>query len=298
MNQCVTGCQPRVSVQCRCILHPAKRPEILNACLTAGTKTGLQLRLRVRLNWTGCKVWQPHFSLGDELATRVLIISNGYGEDSIAAELVRHFPSGFVAAAYPTLGAGLAYQGICPIVGPRRFLPSEGLRRRGSLLKDARAGFGIRAALGFMRREARGYDAIIVVGDLLGVVMSWLTVSRVAIFLDVYKSGYANRYAAIETFIIRQTCGRVLSRDELLAASLRRSGFDAAFAGNVLMDALVRGTYDARSRRNHNKAIAILPGSRSSAAVGSAARNLHGLRGPKGSTMIRPSGNLPATTGT
>lgn len=195
------------------------------------------------------------------------MISNGYGEDSIAAEVVRRLPPDFVAAAYPTLGAGLAYRNICPLVGPRRFLPSEGVRRRGSLRRDARAGFGISAALGFMRREARGYDAIVVVGDLLGVIMSWLSGNRVRIFVDVYRSGYANRYAALETFIIRQSCDLVLSRDELLAASLRRSGVNAVFAGNALMDTLVRGTYDVQSRRRHDRAIAILPGSRSSAAA-------------------------------
>src|SRR5690606_8287974 len=96
--------------------------------------------------------------------------------------------------AYPTLGDGRAYENVCPIVGPRRHLPSEGHRLRGSLLRDALAGFGIRPALGFMRREARNYDAILVVGDLLGVVMCWLTGRRVRIYLDVYKSGYDNAY--------------------------------------------------------------------------------------------------------
>lgn len=196
---------------------------------------------------------------------RVLVISNGYGEDSIAAEVVRRLPPEFAAEAYPTLGAGLAYRGICPIVGPRRFLPSEGQRRRGSLLADARAGFGIREAMRFMRREARGYDAILVVGDLLGVIMCWLSGNRVSVYLDVYKSGYANRYWVPETWLIRRSCDVVLTRDEPLAAELRRAGVRARFAGNVLVDTLVHGPYDARSRRRHGKAVAILPGSRSAA---------------------------------
>lgn len=197
---------------------------------------------------------------------RLLVISNGHGEDAIAAEIIRRLPRGADIAAYPTVGSGHAYAGVCPIVGPRRFLPSEGVRRRGSLLRDLRVGFGIGPALRFMRREARGYDAILVVGDLLGVVMCWWTGNRVTLYLDVYKSGFGNRYSGLETAIIKRSCARVLTRDDVLAGQLRQAGIDARFAGNVMMDTLARGPYDAAARRRHARAIAILPGSRASAA--------------------------------
>ncbi len=54
-----------------------------------------------------------------------------------------------------------------------------------------------------MRGEARSYDAILVVGDLLGVVMCWLSGNRAQLYLDVYKSGFANRYSPIERWIAR-----------------------------------------------------------------------------------------------
>ena len=66
---------------------------------------------------------------------KLLIISNGHGEDSIAAEIVRRLPKTIEVNAYPTLGDGRAYEGVCPIVGPRRQLPSEGHRLRGSLIR-------------------------------------------------------------------------------------------------------------------------------------------------------------------
>ena len=197
---------------------------------------------------------------------RVLVVSNGHGEDSIGADLVRRLPATIACDAYPTLGAGRAYEGVCDVVGPRRFLPSEGLRRRGTLLKDAQAGFGIGAALRFMRTDARQYEAIVVVGDMLGVIMCWLSGQRVRVYLDVYKSGYANRYSALERFVIRRTCDLVLTRDERLAGQLRSAGIPARFAGNAMMDTLVTGQFDARRRRRHAKAIAILPGSRASHA--------------------------------
>jgi len=201
---------------------------------------------------------------GDPL--RVLVISNGNGEDSIGAGLVRRLPNTIACDAYPMLGAGRAYEGACAIVGPRLFLPSEGLRRRGTLLKDARTGFGIRATLRFLRNAARHYEAIVVVGDMVGVIMCWLGGRRVRVYLDVYKSGYANRYSAPERFVLRRTCDLVLTRDERLAEQLRDAGISARFAGNAMMDTLATGQYDARGRRRHSKAIAILPGSRKSIA--------------------------------
>ena len=38
---------------------------------------------------------------------RLLFISNGYGEDSIAAAIVRNLPRGFIAEAYPTRPDGI-----------------------------------------------------------------------------------------------------------------------------------------------------------------------------------------------
>ena len=40
---------------------------------------------------------------------RLLFISNGHGEDSIAAEIVRRLPAAIEINAYPTLGDGRAY---------------------------------------------------------------------------------------------------------------------------------------------------------------------------------------------
>ena len=191
---------------------------------------------------------------------RLLFISNGHGEDSIAAQIIRRLPAGYDVAAYPTLGEGRAYAGVCPIVGPRKSLPSEGHRVRGSLLRDALAGFGIGPAMRFMRREASGYDAILVVGDLLGVVMCWLAGRRVRLYLDVYKSGYDNAYSPLERWLTARTCDLVLNRDAKLAAQLP----NGRYAGNVMMDTLVTGPYDAAARRRHPRAIAILPGSRDS----------------------------------
>lgn len=192
---------------------------------------------------------------------RVLLISNGHGEDSIGAAIVRRLHD-FEVDAYPTLGDGKAYAGVCPIVGPRRHLPSQGLRRKGSLASDARAGFGIGNAVRFMRTNGDDYDDIIVVGDLVGVALCWWSGVRVRLYLDVYKSGRANSYSLLERWIIRRTCDLVLTRDTILAQQLQKAGIKARFAGNVMMDTIPDADYDATALRRHPLAIALLPGSR------------------------------------
>ena len=68
---------------------------------------------------------------------RFLFISNGHGEDAIAAAIVARMPGPAIVEAYPMIGAGNAYAGICPIVGPRASLASEGWRNvKGSLRRD------------------------------------------------------------------------------------------------------------------------------------------------------------------
>lgn len=196
---------------------------------------------------------------------RLLFISNGYGEDSIAAEIIKRLPDNFIVEAYPTLGSGSAYQGLCPIVGPRAILASEGSRvQRGTIRRDIQRGGlrTLRPGLAFLRKVANHYDRIIVVGDLIGVLGCWLSGIRKIVYLDVYKTG-VRRYSRLERLVIKQTAAVVFSRSDTLAAQLRSDGVDARFAGNVIMDTVTYGEYDVASRRSAPTAITLLPGSRS-----------------------------------
>jgi uncharacterized protein (TIGR03492 family) len=210
---------------------------------------------------------------------RLLFISNGYGEDSIAAEIIKRLPENFIVEAYPTLGSGTAYQGICPIVGPRAVLASEGSRvQRGSIRRDVTTGGlrTLRPGLAFLKRIANHYDRVVVVGDLIGVIGCWLSGIRRIVYLDVYKTG-VRRYSRIERMIIRQTAAVVFSRSEMLAAQLQADGLDARFAGNVIMDTVNYGEYDVASRRSLPAAITLLPGSRA-AVVDNFLTQLSGIR--------------------
>jgi uncharacterized protein (TIGR03492 family) len=196
---------------------------------------------------------------------RLLFISNGYGEDSIAAEIIRRLPAGVIAEAYPTIGNGLAFAHICPVVGPRAQLASEGWRNvKGSLWRDlATGGLGtLVPGLRFARRIRDHYDRIVVVGDMVGVVGSFISGIRGITYLDVYKTGYGRGYSAIDRWLIRRTAKTCFCRSQTLARSLSDDGIDARFVGNVMMDTIPFGNYDLAARRTHPQAVTLLPGSR------------------------------------
>lgn len=200
---------------------------------------------------------------------RILFISNGYGEDSVGAEIVKRLPEWCTASAYPTLGPGRAYEGVCDVVGPRAHLASEGSRvARGTLTRDmATGGLGtLLPGLGFMRQVRGKYDHVVVIGDFIGVAGCYLAGITGITYLDVYKTGYGRPYSGVEKFVIRRTCRRVFNRSEKLAETLRAIGVDATAAGNVMMDTIATGDYAAGLRRSRLRAVTLLPGSRDQTA--------------------------------
>ena len=194
---------------------------------------------------------------------RLLFISNGHGEDSIAAEIVRRLPAAIKVETYPTLGDGRAYNGICDIVGPRAQLASEGWRNtRGSIAEDIRGG-GIATVwpgLRFIREARKPYDRVVVVGDMIGVYGCWVTGHTGITYLDVYKTGYGRSYLGIDKWILRRTARTVFCRAASLADTLQAAGIDARAAGNVMMDTIPRQRLQLERRRT--RGLTILPGSR------------------------------------
>lgn len=199
------------------------------------------------------------------LRQRFLVISNGHGEDAIAAQMIARLPPQVSAEAYPMIGSGKAYDGTCPIVGPRATLASEGWRNvKGSLRRDIVNGglLTVPPALKFLKAMRGRYDRIIVVGDMVGVLACLVTGHRDLVYIDVYKTGAARLYSGLERRAIRRACALVFCRADNLAALLRQSGVNAHSAGNLMMDTIPRGDYDATARRTRELAVTLLPGSR------------------------------------
>jgi len=218
----------------------------------------------------------------NEAATRqrFLFISNGHGEDWIAAAIVARLMPDICVEAYPVVGSGTAYAGICPIVGPRGRVDSGGARTaKGSLRRDvAKGGLAmLPPALKFLRSVRDSYDKVVVVGDVTVPALAWLSGYKNLFHIDCYKTGAARLYSSAERFILKRTCATAFCRADNLAAMLREDGIDAKAAGNLMMDTIPLGDYDAQSRRRHPLAITLLPGSRGE-TVDNFARQIKALR--------------------
>ncbi|MCF4097781.1 hypothetical protein [Maritalea mediterranea] len=200
---------------------------------------------------------------------RVLIITNGMGEDAMGAALAKALAPQCEMEALPTVGEGLAYRNICPLVGPRGHLASEGHRKQGSLIKDFQHGLALTALkhVRYMRQQRGRWDKIIVLGDMVGLALCKAGGHAVDLYLDCYKSGFASTYSAVEKRLIKATAAKTLCRDDILAGQLRAYGLDAGFVGNIMMDTVPELAMDVTPLVGDKTAVTLLPGSRNAAKV-------------------------------
>lgn len=200
----------------------------------------------------------------------MLFLSNGYGEDSIAATIMKELPPQRVVA-FPLVGDGEAYkrEGILEVVQvPGSLsLPSEGignLMNLRGLFRDMRAGLFSRILKQItLLRDLRERVALAVaVGDLYPVILSLFFLRRPVVFVGTAKSNHVVPYSRGEKFLMRR-CRLVFARDRETALSLARDGVRARFVGNAMMDSL--GEEGDLIPPFPGLTIALLPGSRSTA---------------------------------
>ena len=174
---------------------------------------------------------------------RVLVVSNGHGEDAIALRLARELRArGLQPELFPLVGEGPGEaHDPTPLVGPRAAMPSGGIVAFGNLInlaRDLRAGLAglVGAQLRFLREASARYAATVAVGDAFCCAMARLS-GLPAFFVGTAKSVRVAPYGPIEARILRGVAG-VYVRDEPTAASLRARGVAATAPGNVMMDML------------------------------------------------------------
>jgi uncharacterized protein (TIGR03492 family) len=143
------------------------------------------------------------------MSSRLLVLSNGHGEDLIALRLIealqrrhqaRPAAAGepLVVAVLPLVGEGSAFaaaerQGLLQRVGPRLTLPSGGFSNQSlaGLLADLGAGLGSLSwgQARLVRRWGRRGDPVLAVGDLLPLLLAWVAGGPYG-FLGTPKSDY------------------------------------------------------------------------------------------------------------
>lgn len=174
----------------------------------------------------------------------ILFLSNGHGEDLIAARIARELTD-LEVKAFPLVGHGEAFTraGI-PILGPRQAMPSGGfiIRDASALRADLEAGLGKLAWEQLRFLSALPPPRLVVaVGDMLPVAASLLLPSRRALVgcnkTDFYTS-WGSSYLAIEIALFKWAGLTVYPRDPRTHARLSRLGVHSESLGNPMMDDL------------------------------------------------------------
>lgn len=232
---------------------------------------------------------------------KLLCLSNGHGEDRIAASILRELqrhPDCPQLAALPLVGEGLAYTQLPDVIllGPVRKMPSGGFVYMDGrqFWRDVRGGLIqlTLAQLVAVKRWAKGGGKILAVGDILPLLMAWWSGGDYS-FVGTAKSEYYLRdeagwlyrrkkvdrlerwsgsvYLPWERMLMHsRRCQAVFARDTLTAEVLQKFRIPALDLGNPMMDELglelsSTGYYNPDANRRGSRrvmTVLLLPGSR------------------------------------
>ena len=220
---------------------------------------------------------------------KLLILSNGHGEDAIAARIAEKLqltPNPPELAILPLVGEGHAYRGLnIPLIGRVKKMPSGGFVYMDSreLWRDLQGGLLQLTLAQFQSIRQWGQEGgkILAVGDILPLIFAWMSGAEYA-FVGTAKSEYylrdENDWLASTSFLERSLgsdyfpwerwlmsrpkCKAVFPRDSLTSQNLKQFSIPAFDLGNPMMDGLEATT---KSFLDNPKPLTILllPGSRS-----------------------------------
>jgi uncharacterized protein (TIGR03492 family) len=219
---------------------------------------------------------------------KLLILSNGHGEDAIAAriaEKLQLIPNPPELAILPLVGEGHAYRELnIPLIGRVKKMPSGGFVYMDSreLWRDLQGGLLQLTLAQFqsIRQWGKEGGKILAVGDILPLIFAWISGSEYA-FVGTAKSEYylrdENGWLASTSFLERSLgsdyfpwerwlmsrpkCKAVFPRDTLTSQNLKQFSIPAFDLGNPMMDGLEVTTKQVLIQPKP-LTILLLPGSR------------------------------------
>lgn len=204
--------------------------------------------------------------------TDVLFVSNGHGEEAIAARIaaeVKNLRSD-ARVDHVALVGEFGHPGTMNEVGPRRAMPSGGLLAMGDVRNIARdVGGGLVGLTLAQRRfllDARGrYACAAAIGDVFALIMT-LQARAPTIFVGTAKSVYVAPYGPLEERVLRRARAAFV-RDGATAARLQAHGVAAEAPGNVIVDLFADDDDPLAdiAARGFDPAIVLFPGSRAGA---------------------------------
>jgi uncharacterized protein (TIGR03492 family) len=184
----------------------------------------------------------------------MMVVSNGYGEDSIGTAMAKELQNlDIKVTALPLVGQGKSYeeQGL-EVIGPRQDLPSGGFvfDRPGALQKDIQAGF---ISMTFkqwqtLRRVSANFTGTLVVGDWYALSVASFFAKRPLFQMQPLVSLHywqgegapttGQPYGLWEQSLMKRVTN-VYPRDEASTLWLKQHGVNqAVYLGNPMLDAL------------------------------------------------------------
>ena len=201
--------------------------------------------------------------------SRILVLSNGHGEDISGCILARRLISiGNEVEALPIVGSGEAYKKEkINIIGKTRKFNTGGLGynslkgRLYDLFNGQINYFFKKMWLVFLIRKK--YDYCLVVGDIVPIFFAWLSRKKYFTYLVAYSSHYEGKLNLpwpCKYFLKSPNSIRIYTRDLLTSLDLSNQlKKEVLFLGNPFIDKLLKNNIkDSNNLFN----IALLPGSR------------------------------------
>ncbi len=201
--------------------------------------------------------------------SRILLLSNGHGEDLSGALLAQDLQQqGHSVQALPLAGLGSAYRKAdVPLLGRSHEFSTGGigytsLQGRLTELLQGQVLYLLRRLIRLLRHRQR-FDLILVVGDVIPVIAAWLSHRPVATYLVAYSSHYEGQLRLpwpCAALLKSQLFRAVYSRDQRTAEDLSRQlQRPVTFLGNPFMDSVLTA---ATPPPSSTPRIGLLPGSR------------------------------------
>lgn len=202
----------------------------------------------------------------------ITVVSNGHGEDYIAAQLLKaahHLYPTATLTAIPLVGKGTTFTALDfpvhrPLTNPT--FPSGGfIRNLSTLFKDLKAGLlgNLLKQRKFLKAHANTQDWVIAVGDIFCLWMCHGLPEK-TLFLPTAKSDLFMKHSDIEIQLMKKRCAQIFPRDQITTDSLKNYHLPAQFLGNPMFDNLTAAPSEIILPQNQ-PVLGILPGSREEA---------------------------------
>jgi len=201
--------------------------------------------------------------------SRILVLSNGHGEDLSGCILARRLISiGHKVEALPIVGSGEVYKKEkINIIGKTRKFNTGGLGynsfkgRLYDLFNGQINYFFKKILLVFAIRKK--YDYFLIVGDIVPIFFAWLSRKKYFTYLVAYSSHYEGNLHLpwpCKYFLKSQNSIRIYTRDLLTSFHLSKQlKKEVLFLGNPFIDKLLKNNIKLS---NNSFNIVLLPGSR------------------------------------